>query len=152
MRRYPGVAATHCLNAHEKVVRPEGAAGLPRQIPNDLNARWRLKAAAIPVFISPLEATRQLDRRRSQRVTANLRARLSLRGRLFGAKHKAFIIDYSMLGLRVRAETGLTLGQLVRITSETNPGHPVVCQVVWVAKAGSPQEGEAGLAMLDIVS
>jgi len=39
------------------------------------------------------EGTRQLDRRGSQRVTAKLHATLSARGRLFWARHKAFIVD-----------------------------------------------------------
>jgi hypothetical protein len=98
-----------------------------------------------------IEATRRLDRRRSQRVTAKLRATLSARGRLFWARHKALIIDYSMLGLRVRAEASFTSGQVVRIVSETNPTQPAVCWVVWVGRAGSGGESEAGLAFLDLV-
>jgi len=98
-----------------------------------------------------IEAIGQLDRRRSQRLTTKLRARLSVRG-LFWARHKVFIVNYSMIGLRVRAETDLTSGQIVRVASETNPAQPVVCRVVWVGRAGSPHEGEAGLAFLDLLS
>ncbi len=108
------------------------------------------RGAAATHFI---EASPQLDHRRSERVTAKLRATLSVRGRLLWARHKAFIVNYSMLGLRVRTGAGLTSGQVVRIASETNPAQPVVCRVVWVGKAGSsPQEGEAGLAFIDFVS
>jgi hypothetical protein len=100
-----------------------------------------------------IEASPQLDRRRSERVTAKLRATLSVRGRLLWAKHKAFIVDYSMLGLKVRTGAGLSSGQVVRVASETNPAQPAFCRVVWVGKAGSsPHEGEAGLAFLDFVS
>jgi hypothetical protein len=99
-----------------------------------------------------IEATRQLDRRRSQRVTAKLRATLSARGRFLWARHKALIVNYSILGLRVQAEADLNSGQVVRIASETNPAQPAVCQVVWVGRVGSPQEGEAGLVFLDLVS
>jgi hypothetical protein len=97
------------------------------------------------------ESTRYLDRRGSQRVTANLRAILSARGPLSWARHKAFIVDYSISGLRVRAKASFTSGQVVRIVSETNPGQPAVCRVVWVGTAGSPQESEAGLVFLDLV-
>ena len=99
-----------------------------------------------------IEATRQLDRRRSQRVTARLRATLSAKARLVWAKHEAYIVDYSMLGLRVQAEAPLTSGQVVQIASETDSGGPVVCRVVWVGSTGSPHEGKAGLAFLDLVS
>jgi len=57
----------------------------------------------------------------------------------------------SMLGLRVRAEASFTSGQVVRIVSETNPAQPAVCWVVWVGRAGSSRESEAGLAFLDLV-
>ena len=97
------------------------------------------------------EATSQHDRRGSRRVAAKLRATLSARGRRFWTRHKAFIVDYSMLGLRVRAEASFTLGQVVRIVSETNPAQRVVCRVVWVGRAGSSQEREAGLTFLDIL-
>jgi hypothetical protein len=99
-----------------------------------------------------IEATPQLDRRRSQRVTAKLRAVLSTRGRFLRARHKALIVDYSILGLRVQAEAGLTSGQVVRIASEMNPAQPAACQVAWVGRVGSPKEGEAGLVFLDLVS
>ena len=97
------------------------------------------------------EATSQHDRRGSRRVAAKLRATLSARGRLFWTRHKAFIVDYSMLGLRVRAEASFTSGQVVRIVSEANPTQPAVCWVVWVGRAGSGGESEAGLAFLDLV-
>ena len=97
------------------------------------------------------EATSQHDRRGSRRVAAKLRASLSARGRLFWTRHKAFIVDYSMLGLRVRAEASFTSGQVVRIVSETNPTQPAVCWVVWVGRAGSGGESEAGHAFLDLV-
>ena len=97
------------------------------------------------------EATSQHDRRGSRRVAAKLRATLSARGRLFWTRHKAFIVDYSMIGLRVRAEASFTSGQVVRIVSEANPTQPAVCWVVWVGRAGSGGESEAGLAFLDLV-
>ena len=100
-----------------------------------------------------IKASPQLDRRRSERVTTKLLATLSVRGRLLRARHKAFIVNYSMLGLRIRTGAGLSPGQVVRIAAETNPAQPVVCRVVWVGKAGSsPHEGEAGLAFIDFVS
>ena len=98
-----------------------------------------------------IEAAREFDQRRSHRVTARLRATLSARGRLLWVRHKALIVEYSMVGLRVRAQASLTSGQVVRIVSETNPAQPVVCRVVWVGRAGSPNESEAGLAFLDLV-
>ena len=98
------------------------------------------------------EASPQLDRRRSQRVTARFRATVSAKARLFWTRHKAYIVEYSMLGLRVQVEAALSLGQVVRIASETSPDRPAVCSVVWVGRAGSPREGEAGLAFLDLVS
>jgi hypothetical protein len=111
-------------------------------------AMQRNPSAAATHFI---EAASQFDRRRSRRVTARLRAKLSARGRLFWARRKAFIVEYSMLGLRVRSEAGLTSGQVVRVASETNPAQPTVCRVVWVGRVGSRNEGEAGLAFLDLV-
>ena len=67
------------------------------------------------------EATSQHDRRGSRRVAAKLRATLSARGRLFWTRHKAFIVDYSMLGLRVRAEASFTLGRLSELFRKRTP-------------------------------
>lgn len=92
-----------------------------------------------------IAASREPDGRRSRRITCKLHAALSAKGRLFWARHKALIVNYSMLGLRVRTEVSLTPGQVVRIISETNPAQPTVCRVVWVQRSGCVDESEAGL-------
>jgi hypothetical protein len=54
------------------------------------------------------------------------------------------IVDSSKQGFRLRGEFRLRRGQLVEVIVD-DPVDSVPCEVIWIGKAGSKQEGEAGL-------
>jgi hypothetical protein len=55
------------------------------------------------------------------------------------------VVDSSKEGFRLRGSFHLRRGQAVEIVLDEDPLRAVRCSVVWVGKAGSKQEGEAGL-------
>ena len=55
------------------------------------------------------------------------------------------VLDSSKNGFRLRGKFRLRRGQVVEIILDDDPLNPVRCNVVWVGKAGSKQEGEFGL-------
>jgi len=54
------------------------------------------------------------------------------------------IIDVSPSGFRLRASGKLRPGQVVEVVSDSDPLTSVECRVIWVGKAGSKEQGEAG--------
>jgi hypothetical protein len=85
--------------------------------------------------------------RRSTRVVSRKRA--SLVTTLDGVPkiHPCLIVDRSQEGFRLRSGFKLRRGQLVELILD-DPVDSVRCEVVWVGKAGSRQEGEAGLQIV----
>ena len=82
--------------------------------------------------------------RLSARVMSKKPARLVIH---LGGVQKMFpclIVDRSQEGFRLRGSFKLRRGQLVELVLD-DPVDSVRCEVVWVGKAGSRQEGEAGL-------
>jgi len=55
------------------------------------------------------------------------------------------VLDSSTRGFRLRGSFHLKRGQIVEIILDEAPLNAVRCQVVWVGKPGSKQEGEIGL-------
>lgn len=55
------------------------------------------------------------------------------------------ILDSSPKGFRVRWAFQLRRGQVVEVILDEDPLNAVQCEVIWVGKPGSKQEGEAGL-------
>jgi hypothetical protein len=83
--------------------------------------------------------------RRSTRVMSKRRASLVIN---LEGKQKRFpclVLDSSMEGFRVRGSFHLKRGQMVELVLDEYPPISERCTVVWVGKAGSKQEGEAGL-------
>lgn len=85
--------------------------------------------------------------RRSIRVVS--RGRASLVTTLDGVPkmHPCLIVDRSQEGFRLRSSFKLRRGQLVELVLD-DPVDSVRCEVIWVGKAGSRQEGEAGLVTI----
>jgi len=54
------------------------------------------------------------------------------------------IVDRSHEGFRLRGNFNLRRGQIVELITD-DPEDSVRCQVIWVGKAGSQQEGQAGV-------
>ena len=54
------------------------------------------------------------------------------------------IVDRSQEGFRLRGSFRLRCGQLVELVLD-DPVDSVRCEVIWVGRAGSQQEGQAGV-------
>jgi hypothetical protein len=82
--------------------------------------------------------------RRSKRVAGKKPARLVIN--LSGVQKMlpCIVIDRSQAGFRLRGDFRLRRGQFVELVLD-DPMVSVRCEVIWVGKAGSGHEGEAGL-------
>jgi hypothetical protein len=86
------------------------------------------------------------DGRRSKRIATE--KRLGFVINLGGVPRllPCLIVDRSEEGFRLQGSFRLKRGQLVEvITEEDAPVDAVLCQVIWIGKAGSKQGGEMGL-------
>ena len=84
--------------------------------------------------------------RRSSRVTLKKRGSLivvNLKGNL--ERLPCVVLDKSQGGFRIRVSSRFRAGQAVEVALDEDASHPVQCSVVWTGKAGSQQEGQAGL-------
>jgi hypothetical protein len=92
------------------------------------------------------------DIRRFDRVTLKKRASLVINpGRYedFGRREErisSVILDSSRRGFRVKASVALRRGHFVELIPDDEPW--LRCQVIWVGRAGSGREGEAGLQIV----
>jgi PilZ domain len=83
--------------------------------------------------------------RRSKRVMSKRRASLVVNLKGKQKRLPCLVLDYSKEGFRLRGGLDLRRGQVVELILDEDPPIPERCTVVWVGKAGSKQEGEAGL-------
>ena len=81
------------------------------------------------------------ERRYSKRIPHKRRASLILDLK----RQPCLVLDSSNDGFRVCGNFRLRRGQVVEIILDEDPLNAVRCNVVWVGKAGSKQEGEVGL-------
>ncbi len=82
--------------------------------------------------------------RRSARVATKKPARLVTNPVGVQKIFPCLIVDMSQDGFRLRGNFKLRRGQLVELVVD-DPVDSVQCEVIWVGRAGSRQEGEAGL-------
>jgi hypothetical protein len=61
----------------------------------------------------------------------------------------AVVVESSQQGIRVRVDTALTPGATVWVIPNTSSGYNERCRVVWIGKAGTDNEGEAGLEFVN---
>ena len=83
--------------------------------------------------------------RRPQRTLSKARASLIINLDHSQKRLSCLVLDSSKEGFRLRGSFHLRRGQLVEIVLDDDPLGAVRCSVVWVGKAGSKHEGEAGL-------
>ncbi len=88
------------------------------------------------------------SRRRLKRSPTKIPATLVVDPEGEREKHPCRMVDISQAGLRLEANVGLKLGQVVEVVPSEGARHAVRCCVVWVGKPGSHQEGESGLQIL----
>jgi hypothetical protein len=86
------------------------------------------------------------ERRRSKRVLHKTRASLVINN-LDQRQERlpCLVLDSSTAGFRLRGSLHLRRGQVVEVILDEDPLDSVRCSVVWIGKAGSMYQGEAGL-------
>ena len=79
--------------------------------------------------------------RRSKRVISKIRASLII-------NPDCLVLDSSNEGFRLRGIFRLKRGQVVEVALDDDQFNFRRCRVIWVGKAGSKQEGEAGVKVV----
>ncbi len=87
--------------------------------------------------------------RRGKRIYAKIPISLIVNSQGSRATHHAHTIDLSHLGVRVRSQTPLKLGQNIEVIPSIGSNDAVPSRVVWVGETGSYRDGEAGLEFLN---
>jgi len=83
--------------------------------------------------------------RSSKRTATKARASLIVTSSGSHKRLPCLVLDTSKEGFRLRGTFHLRRGQVVEVIIDDEPLGSVRCSVVWVGKAGSKHEGEAGL-------
>ncbi len=83
--------------------------------------------------------------RRLRRIAAKKRASLVINLERSQTRIPCLVVDASERGFRLHGNFRLRRGQTVELILDEDPLSAVRCSVVWIGKAGSKQEGEAGL-------
>ena len=83
--------------------------------------------------------------RRLRRIAAKKRASLVINLERNQTRIPCLVVDASDRGFRLHGNFRLRRGQTVELILDEDPLRAVRCSVVWIGKAGSKQEGEAGL-------
>ena len=86
--------------------------------------------------------------RRSKRVISKIRASLIINPDRKPERLPCLVLDSSNGGFRLRGVFRLEPGQVVEVVLDDDQFNPRRCRVVWVGKAGSKQQGEAGLQIV----
>jgi PilZ domain len=87
-----------------------------------------------------------LEGRRSKRILSkNPRGSLVVNLDRNQKSFPCLVLDSSQDGFRVRGSFHLRRGQIVEVILGADPLNAVRCNVVWIGKIGSKQEGEVGL-------
>ncbi len=83
--------------------------------------------------------------RRLRRIAAKKRASLIINLERNQMRIPCLVVDASERGFRLHGSFRLRRGQAVELILDEDPLSAVRCNVVWIGKPGSNQEGEAGL-------
>jgi PilZ domain len=87
-----------------------------------------------------------LEGRRSKRILSkNPRGSLVVNLDRNQKSFPCLVLDSSQDGFRVRGSFHLRRGQIVEVILDADRLDAVRCNVVWIGKIGSKQEGEVGL-------
>src|SRR5467141_1526330 len=87
--------------------------------------------------------------RRSKRLVSKRRASLVINLDRKPKRLPCLVLDSSKEGFRLRGSFDLRRGQVVELILDEDMPSPERCSVVWVGKAGSKQEGQVGLQLLN---
>jgi len=83
--------------------------------------------------------------RRSKRIAAKKRASLVINLDRNQKRIPCLVVDASQRGFRLHGDFRLRRGQVVELVLEDDPFSAVRCNVVWIGRPGTKQEGEAGV-------
>jgi len=88
--------------------------------------------------------SKRLVSRRPASVVVNLASRQK--------RLPCLVLDSSKEGFRLRGDAKLRRGEVIELIFDEEWGNSERCNVVWVGKAGTKHEGEAGLETVQTVS
>jgi PilZ domain-containing protein len=84
-------------------------------------------------------------KRRSQRLASRRPASMVVNLATQQKRTPCLVVESSKEGFRVRASLNLRRGQMIELIFDEDRAMAEHCSVVWVGKAGTKHEGEAGL-------
>lgn len=94
-----------------------------------------------------MDRPRGAERRRARRRQVSKPLALVVDSDRDKISSRAFAVDLSDLGARIRAQVHLEPGQLITVIPNEGPSQGIPSQVIWVNEAGEGQE--AGIAFLE---
>lgn len=83
--------------------------------------------------------------RRFKRILTKQRASMVVNLDRNRKKLPCLVLDSSKDGFRLRGTFHLRRGQTIEVVLDANPRYAVRCDIVWVGKPGSKEEGEVGV-------
>ena len=93
---------------------------------------------------------RPYKKRRSKRIVLKKGASLVVNLERIPKRLPCLIVDSSAEGFRLMGALRLKRGQVVEIIPDEDPLNVSKCQVIWIGKPGSKQEGQVGLQLLNL--
>jgi hypothetical protein len=88
------------------------------------------------------------ERRRLKRTVLKKRASLVVKRGRQEERIPCLILDSSEDGFKMGGAFRLKRGQVVEVILDDHSFNTVLCNVMWIGKPGSKQEGEVGLQMV----
>ena len=93
---------------------------------------------------------RPYKKRRSKRIVLKKGASLVVNLERIPKRLPCLIVDSSAEGFRLMGALRLKRGQVVEIIPDEDPLNSSKCQVIWIGKPGSKEEGQVGLQLLNL--
>jgi PilZ domain-containing protein len=88
--------------------------------------------------------------RRLKRIASRKRASLIINLERNQTRIPCLVVDTTERGFRLHGNFRLRRGQAVELILDEDPLSAVRCNVVWIGKPGSKQDGEIGLEVVSI--
>ena len=109
----------------------------------------RRESTKISTRDKSMPAFRPYKNRRSTRIVLKKSASLVVNLERIPKRLPCLIVDSSPEGFRLMGALRLKRGQVVEIIPDEDPLNISKCQVIWIGKPGSKQEGQVGLQLLN---
>ncbi len=125
---------------------------MPEKLPDSKTVLFisqRRKPTKISSGDKAVPAFRSYKSRRSKRIVLKKSASLVVNLERIAKRLPCLIVDSSPEGFRLMGTFKLKRGQVVEIIADEDPLNISKCQVIWIGKPGSKQEGQVGLQLLN---